>query len=212
MKKQLLILVGCLLAGAAFAADSVTLTDNSNASGGSYAAGASFTLNMNVTGTNPPDTNGMTGYSLWLAPGSSAWDSFFSVTGKTAGATFTDPNQTLTAGGEAIVTGGNTHDLGFTIADTTMPVPDASYPAADSLTITIGNSVAPGTYTIHSTVAADNAAKQTEVSDGNFAGHFVASSVYTITVVPEPGTLSLLGLGGLGSLGLIMIRARRRAS
>lgn len=35
-------------------------------------------------------------------------------------------------------------------------------------------------------------------------------AIYTITVVPEPATLSLLGLGSLGSFGLTMLRARRR--
>jgi hypothetical protein len=40
--------------------------------------------------------------------------------------------------------------------------------------------------------------------------HAVALASFTLTVIPEPATLSLLGLGGLGSLGLTMLRARRR--
>jgi PEP-CTERM motif len=38
----------------------------------------------------------------------------------------------------------------------------------------------------------------------------IPQAIYTITVVPEPGTLSLLGLGALGSLGLTALRARRK--
>jgi len=39
---------------------------------------------------------------------------------------------------------------------------------------------------------------------------FIGQAIYTITVVPEPATLSLFGLGALGSVGLTVIRARRR--
>jgi hypothetical protein len=37
----------------------------------------------------------------------------------------------------------------------------------------------------------------------------LSQAIYTITIVPEPATLSLLGLSALGSLGLTMLRARR---
>src|SRR5437764_11841357 len=122
MKTALSITIGCLLmmAGLAFG-DSITILNSSNTSSGSYAAGSSFTLTMGVNPTNPPEAN-VIGFSLWMAPGNAAWNNFFTITGKAAGPTFSDPNNPLTAGGEGIVAGGNTHDLGFTLADTTMPV------------------------------------------------------------------------------------------
>jgi hypothetical protein len=42
------------------------------------------------------------------------------------------------------------------------------------------------------------------------AGNFpMAAEFYPTTVVPEQGTLSLLGLGALGSIGLTVLRSRR---
>jgi hypothetical protein len=48
-------------------------------------------------------------------------------------------------------------------------------------------------------------------TDPNMRDSTIPQAFYTITVVPEPGTLSLLGLGALGSFGLTALRARRKA-
>jgi hypothetical protein len=210
MKKQLGLTCACLLAIARFAfADSINIIDASgDPTSGSYAPGSSFTLSMQVNATNPPETD-LNGFSLWLAPGNAAWNNFFTITSKTVG-DFPDSNNGLTAGGEGIVAGGTVHDLGYT-NDVGVNFPSPSTKNGGTLTIQIGAGVAPGVYTIHTTVLADNSSKQTEMNDGSFVQHQVGSSVYTITVVPEPSTWSLLGVGSIGSLGLTWLRARRRS-
>ena len=68
-----------------------------------------------------------------------------------------------------------------------------------TLNFSLDGSIAPGTYTIQLTTLSPVVS---EISDSSFNDHAVAVSTFTLTVVPEPATLSLLGLGGLGSLGL----------
>jgi hypothetical protein len=77
------------------------------------------------------------------------------------------------------------------------------------LNFSLDNSIAPGTYTLQLTTLSPVIS---EISDNQStpADHQVALATFTLTVVPEPATLSLLGLGGLGSLGMTMLRARRR--
>jgi hypothetical protein len=71
--------------------------------------------------------------------------------------------------------------------------------------------LAPGTWHIETTHLAGLTSEATNNSaDPSMRDSLIPQAIYTITVVPEPATLSLLGLGALGSFGLTALRARRR--
>jgi PEP-CTERM motif len=216
MKTKILTSLGCLLlmAGLVHANAVLSFDDHGqgglSASSGSYAAGSSFTFDITLavanSGTDPvPNVNG---FSLWFET-AAVNNSFFTITSRTLGSTFPDPQGTPGAN-EAIVKGGNATDLGGTAGPNQTVPSNASY-LLETLTIKIAPNTPAGTYVISTTNINSNTdhSKDTTVGDGNFMRHDPASTTYTITVVPEPATLSLLGLSGLGSLGMTMLRRRR---
>jgi hypothetical protein len=78
-----------------------------------------------------------------------------------------------------------------------------------TLNFSLDPSTPAGTYLIQLTTLSPVVS---EINDNQATpqDHAVALASFTLTVVPEPATLSLLGLGGLGSLGMTVLRARRR--
>jgi hypothetical protein len=211
MKKSILT-IGCLLlmAGLTFGTNELLTLQ----SGGQN----SITLNSGTTSFSLNVSSSWSGYSsvglsYWLQVPSSV-ASAFSITGVTYSSTFPNGNQTSPAtvlfndsvAGDGAASGFTieTRDLGAVVANTSMPV--AAGTSADT-TMTINlNGLAPGTYTLESTFSGS---RISEESDNSFGDHAFPVSTFTITIVPEPATLSLLGLSGLGSLGLTMLRARR---
>src|SRR6266404_4152694 len=218
MKTKILTSIGCLLLMAGLVRADALLSFNDNgqggltASSGSYTPGSTFTFDITLavtnSGTDPvPNVNSI---SYWFET-SAVNNSYFTITNRNlSGSPFTDA-QAAPSYPEAIVAGGNGSDLGATTPTNTSVASNASYFVA-TLFIKVAATTPNGTYTISTTNLASNGGPKTStIGDTNFMRHNLPAATYTITVVPEPATLSLLGLSGLGSLGLTYLRRNRRS-
>jgi PEP-CTERM motif len=222
MKKTTLLVTVSLLLSASWAvsqtasfsfndttAPAGTLTDlNPAINAGTFNSGTG-TFNIDVSLTFAGATS--TGYSLWLETETGA-ASKISLTNETF-FTFTTPtdseakpwNFTDSAGAHSGFLTDKSATQAGDLGATGTAQAAATYKVAD-LQLTLSG-LAPGTYHLETTTLSPKPSEATV--GGNDA--FAAQSVYTITIVPEPATWSLLALGGLGTVGLNILRARKRA-
>jgi len=218
MKKTILSALIPLFMATSAAFGTVMLSFNDNGAGGgtatsgTYNSTSTFSFDVLLAFTSPPTTS--PGISYWFEV-PTALAPFISITSETY--------FNFTIGTDTNLPKTFSDSSG---ADTGFLTDKSATQAGDLGATTTGTALAPGTYTIatisfsltgapagtYTLKTTDLSPKVSELSGSDFSDNPLASqATYTITVVPEPGTLSLLGLGGLGSLGLTVLRARRRS-
>lgn len=219
MKKSLLPLILSSLLSASGALAQITLSFNDNSgtpNAGTYMPGATFSFDITLSvASNIP--NGIAGYSLWFETAAANSDLFVIPTiPNYSGSPFDSPTPFSSDFPQPLTSSGSQHmgfaenqvDLGA-IAGVNQPTPGSYF--LQNISFTISNAIAPGTYTIMSTSAETGhpAGRRSIVDDGSGNTFDISPSTYTITVIPEPATWTLLTLGALVCTGSSVLRRRR---
>ena len=180
------------------------------ATSGTYSSNDTFSFDVRLTfnGYNAA------GLSFWFET-NTAFAGSLSITGVTYGTTFPDPTQphpnpaffnsgTGASPGYLVAD----RDLGGTINDFGNPPGPGTYFVAH-VTFTIAGAM-PGTYDLASTTVSPRSSYVGCFDAVCFDDPGLPASHYSITVVPEPATVGLLGLGAAG-LAAVLLRRRKRA-
>jgi hypothetical protein len=207
--KKLLLVPFCLLTvlSAGFGQHTQSLTFSSP---GPITPGNPFTVSVNLMFTGYSSF----GLSYWLEV-DNAIAPFLSIT-NVQYFTFPDPNQTSPNPAPFNSTSGatsgfmnETRDLGATVNDPTMkmvPPCNCSYHIAD-ITFMLAAGAPPQGFTLRSTTVSP---RISEVTDTDFNdNNIIPAGSLSINIIPEPGTLALLGVGA-ASLALVGYRRSRR--
>jgi hypothetical protein len=214
MKRTVLItLIGLTFAmNSLFATVSLSLNGPTN-----WTPGTSITLQTNDTFLN---FGGSYGLSYWLEV-NNALAPFLTITGLTYHQPFTDPNYAPLPTFPVGFTDNSGADAGFLstreptgqmrsvdLGATSNPlvvIPDGTYTDITDITFALAANAPIGTFTLRTTSAGTRPSLQVTSAFGDV---FFPQASFVFNVVPEPSTLALFGLTGLGA-GVIAYRRRK---
>lgn len=214
MKKLLLaLLVTGLVASSAFSQGTAVVAWT-NQSATIVNPGQSFNITFSLQSGINPNLLVVSGFDLFIESNNANVDGNFSITARSLVSTGTNadtptyPDTLTTAGSSESGFAENQHDQGV-FFDTDQNVPTDLL----TLTILVGANAPAGTYTFVNSNST-NGGKETLIFGGastadDLNQYSVNQASFQISVVPEPATWSLLGLGGVGALGMTMLRRRR---
>ena len=171
-------------------------------------SGGTFQVTLSLQDSGP---NNAAAFDIYIAT-AAANSGLFSITSATGQGVWTNsgpgsfsPDALNIAAASGFVR--NNIDMGFSASS------PQSAPFTQAIEIlAFSYTAGPGTYTFSTTTTANAGGFYSDVSDSTGNSVIEGSpGTFTITIVPEPATWSLLGLGGLATVGLNVLR-RRRAS
>ncbi len=202
MKNRSLILAAAaLLCTLAFVATSSAQTatfsynDGSGTpNAGSYAPGSSFTFSISLAFTPGGTVANLEGLSYWFEQQNPSAPFNFAITNRNATGSQFSVLQTPGVVYPQNMTPQNSSDLGGSLPGAT-GLGAGNYFIAN-VTVSIAANAVPGTYLIENTTTAIG--KRSIVSDDQGHTFGIPQSVYTVTVVPEPGTAALVSIGLIG--------------
>jgi hypothetical protein len=205
------IVLLCVLFGVSPAPGQTASFTYSGVPVGAVASGSSFTININLVFTAGGSIMDLNGLSYWMAQqGGTAFP--FTITNRTTTGLFAELQSSGLTYPQTIDPISRNANGTFTSTDfgalSVNPQPNGTYPIA-SLTFSVGNAAA-GNYVIGNTTSLTPGVggRSSIVNDSEGDTFAIASSTFSVAVVPEPSSVAFLCLGLMSAVAFAYRRRR----